>query len=158
MTMDIKNHIVGFKRVARHYVHRKTDLQEKEGENFGLRAKSTIVFSQSLFSFWIHAFLQTFLKNTRALFISWLCLWFAEVSLFLATSCFPLDGLKFSGSNQKVNSVVLYDGEKHCSSGKPESNFKRLLSLCSFENELYFPLTAIAVKSQGCWIGGWHFS
>lgn len=100
MKMDIKNHGVGFKRasatesISRLYIHIKTDEPQKEGGNSGLRAKSTIAFSQSLFSLWIHAFLQTFWKPPGlSLFISWLCLWFAEVSLFLATSCFPLDGL-----------------------------------------------------------------
>lgn len=53
------------------------------------------------------------LKNTRALFICWLHLWFAEVSLFLATSCFPFDGLSGSVGVTRGSTVLSFMKKKN---------------------------------------------
>ena len=100
-------------------------------------------------------FSSDFLKNTRALFVCWLCLWFVEMSLFLTTSCFPWDGLLGSLGPEGQLCCLLWGRKTLCSSGKPESNFQLLLSVCNFENELYFPLTVIAVKTPS-WALNWQ--
>ena len=134
------------KTIPKYYIQVKMDQYEKEGGNFGLWAKNNNSICTVIVFLLNPCFSSDFLKNTRPLFIFWLCLWFAEVSLFLTTSCFPWDGLLVSLGPEGQLCCVLRGRKTLCSSGKPESNFQILLSVCSFENELYFPLTVIAVK------------